>query len=153
MPNKPVTKLNDILSGKPIYLLPPIESIYHNLIPLAKLLPFPVYGLNWTHELDKMKSIKEIALHYENLLKFLEPKGDYNLLITNFGSFIALRMAYKKAPIKKIFVIDTLAMNQAIFNDEAKKYEFFEEGFKFIKRISTKTFVERFRNQIKDCNI
>ena len=147
--NEPIIKLNDISIGKPIYFLPPIESIYHNLIPLAKLLPFPVYGLNWTHEMEQYNNIKEIALHYTNLMKTIEPNGDYILLTTNFGSVIALRMAYKKAPIKKIFIIDTLLIKEKPCDDvNAKRHDFFKQGFRFIKRNVTRTFIERLTKEI-----
>ena len=145
--DEPVTKLNDVTSGKPIYLLPPIESLYADLIPLAKLLPFPVYGLNWTYEMEELTSIKEIALHYTNLMKMLEPKGDYNLLTTTFGSVIALRMAYKKAPIKKLFVIDTLLIKEAILQD-AERHELFEQGLRFIRRNVPQLFHDRLRDEI-----
>ena len=148
LPNQPLTKLNDVSTGKPIYFLPPIESIYHHLIPLAKLLPFPVYGLNWTNELEQMKSIEEFALRYDNLMKTLESNGDYNLLTINFGSVIALRMAYKKAPIKKIFILDSVINDQLDSDENTKNVEYFKKLSKFIEINSTKTFVERLRNQI-----
>ena len=145
--NEPVTKLNDVTTGKPIYILPPIESIYHHLIPLAKLLPFPVYGLNWTFEMEELKGIKEIALHYTNLMKTLEPNGNYTLLTTTFGSVVALRMAYKKAPIKKLFVIDTLLIKEAFLQD-TEGHELFEQGLRFIRRNVPQLFHDRLRDEI-----
>ena len=146
--NEPLSKLNDVSNGKPIYLLPPFESIYDQFIPLAKLLPFPVYSLNWTHEMEQYKDIKEIALHYTNLMKTLEPNGDYMLLATNFGSFVALRMAYKKEPIKKLFLIDTLLVKKTgAYDDEIKKHELFEEQFSYIKRNISPSLFERLKNE------
>ena len=148
--NEPITKLNNISSGKPIYLLPPIESIFHQFIPLAKSLPFPVYGLNWTHKVEQMKSIKEIALYYTNLMRKIEPNGDYFLLTYNFGSFIALRMAYNKAPIKKIFVIDTLLTKKIDYEDEVRRHELFEEQFSIIKANISELLFERMKNGISN---
>ena len=150
LPNEPITKLNNISSGKPIYLLPPIESIFHQFIPLAKSLPFPVYGLNWTHELEQMKSIKEIGLYYTNLMETIEPNGDYFLLTYNFGSFIALRMAYNKAPVKKIFVIDTLLTKKIDYEDEVRRHELLEEQFSIIKANVSQSLFERMKNYISN---
>ena len=146
--DEPVTKLNDVTSGKPIYLLPPIESLYADLIPLAKLLPFPVYGLNWTYEMEELTSIKEIALHYTNLMKMLEPKGDYNLLTTTFGSVIALRMAYKKAPIKRIFIVDTFSYGQAALGSNEQSSDSLDQILRFMNRNVPKTFQDRFKNDL-----
>ena len=145
--DEPVTKFNDATSGKPIYLLPPIESLYGNLIPLAKLLPFPVYALNWTYEMEQLKSIKEIALHYTNLMKTLEPNGDYNLLTTTFGSVIALRMAYKKAPIKKIFIIDTFSYGHSALGSE-QSLDSLDQLLRFINRNVPKAFQDRLKNDL-----
>ena len=59
--NEPFTKLNHVSTGKPIYVFLSVESIYHNLISLAKSLQFPVYGLNSTHEMSAFPSFQEIT--------------------------------------------------------------------------------------------
>ena len=121
--NELVIKLNNVESEKSIYILPPIESIFESLMPLIKLLPFPVYGLNWTYEMEKLKSIKEIALHYSNLMKILEPNGNYTLMASSFGSVIALRMAYKNEPIKKLIIIESDSIGPIDENDNQDLHE------------------------------
>lgn len=109
IPTEPITKLNSVNEGKPAHFLPPIEGIFSNLFPLIQLLPFPVYGLNWTNEMDDLKNIKEIALYYIQLLKSVQPKGNYDLITFSFGSVIGLEMCNKKAHINKLFVIDAFS--------------------------------------------
>ena len=147
--NEPVTKLNDVKSGKPIYILPPIESIFEGLMPLIKLLPFPVYGLNWIYEMEKLKNIKEISLYYSNLMKTLEPKGDYTLMTSSFGSVIGFRMAYKNEPIKNLIVIETDFMHEAINEeDDENSHEKFIKRIKFLKRNVPKLYHDRVMNEI-----
>ena len=150
--NEQVTNLNDIKSGKPIYVLPPLESNFDGLISLlslTKLLPFPVYGLNWTYEIEKLKSINEIALHYSNLMKTLEPKGDYTLMTTSFGSVIGFRMAYKNESIKNLIVIESDFMREALNEDEDEdSHELFIKRIKFLKRYVPKLHHDRLVNEI-----
>ena len=99
--NEPVIKLNNVESGKSIYVLLPIESIFESLMPLIKL----------------------IALHYSNLMKILEPNGNYTLMVSSFGSVITLRMAYKNEPIKKLIIIESDSIGPIDENENQDEYE------------------------------
>ena len=146
--NEPVTKLNDVTTGKPIYVLPPIESTFGSLIPLVQLLPVPVYGLNWTYEMENFENIKEIALHYQNLMKKLEPSGEYTLLTMSLGSVLGLRMAYKKAPIDKLFIIDTFISDKMFVSVEEEKNHVFDQMLRYINRNVPKSFRERIKAEL-----
>ena len=146
--NEPVTKLNDVTKGKPIYVLPPIESIFGNFSPLIQLLSVPVYGLNWTYEMENLKSIKEIALHYQNLMKKLEPSGEYTMLTMSLGSVLGLRMAYKKAPIDKLIIIDTFLNDKMFVDLEEEKHHVFDQMLRFINRNVPKSFQERIKTEL-----
>ena len=149
--SEPFTKLNNVKEGTPAYFLPPIEGIFSDLLPLIQLLPFPVYGLNWTHELDEMRNIKEISLYYMKLLKTIQPNGNYILLSYSFGTGIAMKMCFKKAPIKKLFIIDSFFSQKALIEAESSSGEGdqnFEMMFKFINRQIPKSFHSRIRNNV-----
>ena len=149
--NEPVTKLNNVTKGKPIYVLPPIESIFSNLLALIELLPVPVYGLNWTYEMENKKSIKEIALHYENLMKKLEPSGEYTLLTMSLGSVVGLRMAYKKSPINKLIIIDTFLNEKIFLSAEDEKHASFDQILRFLNRNTPSSFKERVKDEVYRC--
>ena len=152
MTNEQVNKLNDVKSGKPIYVLPPIESIFEGLMSLIKLLPFPVYGLNWTYEMEKLKDIKEISLHYSNLIKTIEPKG-YTLMTTSFGSVIGFKMAYEIESIKNLIVIEPDFMHETLNQDEDKdSHGIFSECINLLKRNVPKSYHERVLSELSKVN-
>ena len=148
MATEQVTKLNDATQGKPLYFLPPVEGMYSNLLPLAQLLPFPVYGLNWTYDCERFSDIKEVTKYYTELLKTLEPKGDYHLLTTSFGSAVALKMCHKKVPIKKLYVIDAFSMDAMVMDAESELNQSFDQCLRFVNRNVPKTFQERIKKEI-----
>ena len=154
IPNEPLTKLNSATEGTPAYFLPPVEGLFDNLIPLIQLLPFPVYSLNWTQEMESLKSIKQIALYYMKLMKNVEPKGKYNLLSFSFGSFVGLKMCYKKAPVNKLIIIDAFSFDKLkndleSWENETNEEKEFEQVLRFINRNVPKSFHERIKNDLK----
>ena len=153
IPIEPITKLNSATEGTPAYFLPPLEGIFSNLLPLIQLLPFPVYGLNWTHELESLKSIKQIALYYMKLMKNIESKDKYNLLSFSFGSAVGLKMCYKKAPVNKLFIIDAFSSEKVKsdlegLDNESEQEQPLEQIFRFINRNIPKTFHDRIKNDV-----
>lgn len=95
---------------------------------LAQKICRPVIGLNWTRQLNEMKSLKEIVNYYFELLRKLEPSnedGTYDLMVTSFGSLIAALMCKSKrmsARIKahRVAFIDLLPLNIEEMTDESR---------------------------------
>ncbi|XP_054161075.1 fatty acid synthase-like [Oppia nitens] len=108
IPNEQYTRLNNVTTGKPIYFLPPLEGIFASLEGLAQKLDRPVICLNWIREMENLKTIKEINRYYCNLMKVLEPKGDFDILGHFYGALLAMKML-KKAPVGKAVIIDMLS--------------------------------------------
>ena len=149
---EPVTKLNNITTGSPVYFLPPIEGIFDNLHEVISKLNNPVFGLNWTKEMDQnIKSIKEAAMYYIKLLKTLEPKGNYILGTFSFGTAVGIKMCYKKAPVKKMFIIDAFSSEKVVTDFELLENEevsSFEQILRFIDRNVPKSFHARIKNDV-----
>ena len=109
IPNESHSRLNNIKTGKPIYFLPPLEGIFASLEGLAERLNRPVIGLNWTKDMENLRSIKDITDYYTNLLKSIHPSGDYDIVGHFYGALIAMRMLKKRAPIGRAVIIDVLS--------------------------------------------
>ena len=108
IPSDRYTRLNNVISGEPIYFLPPLEGIFDSLLKLAQTMERPVIGLNWIRDMDPFSSPKEISRYFLDLMKTLEPKGNYDILGHVFGGLIALKML-KKGPVRRALVIDVLS--------------------------------------------
>ena len=108
IPSETHVRLNNVKTGKPIYLLPPLEGIFSSLEPLAERINRPVIGLTWCKHMDQLANIKDISNYYIDLMKTLEPHGNYDIIGHFYGALIAMKMI-KKAPIGKAVVIDMLS--------------------------------------------
>ncbi|CAG2109741.1 unnamed protein product [Medioppia subpectinata] len=108
IPNEAYTRLNNVTTGKPLYFLPPLEGIFASLEGLAAKVDRPVIGLNWVKDMEKLGSLKDISRYYTQLMKVLEPKGDYDILGHFYGALIAMKML-KKAPVGRAVIIDMLS--------------------------------------------
>ena len=108
IPSDAYVRLNNVTTGKPIYFLPPLEGIFSALEPLAEKMNRPVIGLNWLRDMENMRSLKEISRYYINLMKALEPKGNYDIVGHFYGALIAMKML-KRAPINRAVIIDMLS--------------------------------------------
>ena len=80
IPTESYTKLNSVTKGRPIYFMPPFEITFSAYESFAKKFDRPVIGLNWTKDVSKLETIKEINQYFSDLLNKLEPKGDYDLV-------------------------------------------------------------------------
>jgi hypothetical protein len=58
--------------------------------------------------MEKLGSLKEISRYYIELMKTLEPKGNYDIVGHFYGALIAMKML-KKGPINKAVIIDMLS--------------------------------------------
>ena len=69
IPTETYTKLNEVNSGKPIYFLPPIEITFSVYEELAKKFDRPVIAINWTKDMDKIETIKELTEYYSGTIE------------------------------------------------------------------------------------
>ena len=107
MPTEPYTKLNNVTKGRPIYLMPPFEITFSAYEKFAKKFDRPVIGLNWTRDVSKLETVKEINKYFEDLLKKLEPKGDYDLVGSLDGALLVAKQLMK-GRLRKGVIIDVL---------------------------------------------
>jgi thioesterase domain-containing protein len=122
--------------------LPIFEGIFSRLEDLAKKLKRPVFGLNWTRDMSELKTMKEISAYYRNLLKKLSPNGNYDIVGYSFGGFILSKM-FRKTPIGKAVIIDTLSQN--IINNETDNDE---EIFQIMYQVMCQDMPEVFKERI-----
>ncbi|CAG2165924.1 unnamed protein product [Oppiella nova] len=108
IPTDAYQRLNNVTTGRPLYFLPPLEGIFASLEALAEKIDRPVIGLNWLKDMEKLGSLKEISKYYTNLMKTLEPKGDYDIFGHFYGALICMKML-KKAPVGRAVIIDMLS--------------------------------------------
>jgi len=95
---KPITtpyeRLNEVVDGKPVFVIPPIEADFATVRPVASLLKRPVYGLNWVAELSKSTSIKQAAAHFIKVAASVPGQsGPLDLVGYSMGAVIAFEMS------------------------------------------------------------
>ena len=107
MPTEPYTKLNNVNKGRPIYFMPPIETTFSGYDTFAQKFDRPVIGLNWTRDVNKFETIKQINQYFTDLLKKLEPKGDYDLIGTLDGAIVVAKQLMK-GRLRKGVIVDII---------------------------------------------
>ena len=122
IPTETHTRLNAVKSGKPIYVLPPIDGIFPSLEPLTEKIRRPVIGLNWIRDLDKLSSVKEIYNFFKEsigsnclLIKVM------NVMATLDNGGLMIVKMIPKAPMSKALLIDCISdlhLNDKILTDE-----------------------------------
>lgn len=96
IPKEKYCRLNQIEKGKPIYFIPPIEGDFSLLKILADQIKRPVYGLNWTKNLNEFDSIEKVSKYFIDLIRIIEnnARSDcYNLVGYSFGTILAFEIA------------------------------------------------------------
>lgn len=113
--------------GKPIYCLPSLIGIFDLISIIAQKLNRPVYGLNWTHQLNTFGSLKQIVDYYYKLILETisnDPDNtDFDLLGMDFGALLAGLMCKNKnilsnLNINRIIIVDLLPVNLNQMIDE-----------------------------------
>ncbi|KAG8224696.1 hypothetical protein J437_LFUL006083 [Ladona fulva] len=97
MPTEVIVKLpsgnsKNNLDTKPLFVVHPIEGLVTALIPVARELQCPVYGLQCTADAP-LTSIKDLAAYYIKHMKKVCPYGPYRLCGYSFGACVAFEMA------------------------------------------------------------
>ena len=107
MPTEPYTKLNSVTKGRPIYLMAPIEITFSAYEEFAKKFDRPVIGLNWTRDVSKLETVKQINQYFTDLLKKLEPKANYDMIGTLDGAIIIAKQLMK-GRLRKGVIVDVV---------------------------------------------
>ncbi|XP_074599538.1 fatty acid synthase-like [Brevipalpus obovatus] len=114
IPKDLFTPLNNVASGIPVFLWPPIEGDFDSLLPIIKTLDRPVLGVNWTLECDQHDTIEELAA--SNLKKMIQnhPNQDsFDIMGYSFGGLIALEVAIQlqklmgRQAIRSLLLLDS----------------------------------------------
>ena len=76
----------------PVFMVHPIEGVVSALMPLAKLIKRPVYGLQCTEQAP-LTSVPDLASFYLKHMKSKQAKGPYTLVGYSFGACVAFEIA------------------------------------------------------------
>ncbi|CAG2108143.1 unnamed protein product, partial [Medioppia subpectinata] len=115
IPTESHTRLNAVTSGRPVYLMPTILLNFTMFEQLAQSLNRPVLGLNWTREMSKMTTIKELNQYFIKLLKQLEPNGGYDVVGYLDGAITCSKLLLT-GMTDKVLIIDVLSDER--FNED-----------------------------------
>ena len=103
--NESHSRLNNVMTGKPVYIMPPFEVTFSPHEELANKVNRPVFGLNWTRDMCGLKSLKEIANYYTELMKKLEPNRKFDCIGYLDGAYAISKMI-KKGMVNKAVIVD-----------------------------------------------
>ena len=103
--NETHSLLNNVKSGKPVYIMPPFEVTFSPHEELAIKINRPVIGLNWTRNMHKLMTLKDIANYYTELMKKLEPNGKFDCIGYLDGAYAISKMI-KKGMVNKAVIVD-----------------------------------------------
>ncbi|CAG2171310.1 unnamed protein product, partial [Oppiella nova] len=104
IPTETHTRLNNVEQGAPIYVLPPLEVSYLAFEELAQKVDRPVIALNWSREMSKLTTLKEVYEYYEKLLKSLSPNVKFEVLGYFDGAIICTKLLRKQLAYKAVIV-------------------------------------------------
>ncbi|CAG2103248.1 unnamed protein product [Medioppia subpectinata] len=108
IPTKTYNRLNAVTTGRPVYLMPTILLNFTMFEHLAQSLNRPIVGLNWTREMSKLTTIKELNQYFIKLLKQLEPNGGYDVVGYLDGAITCSKLLLKGMADKAV-IIDVLS--------------------------------------------
>ena len=143
MPSEKYTKLNNVTKGRSIYFMPPPELIFTAFEEFAQKFNRPVIGLNWTRDVSKLGTMKEINQYFTDLLKKLEPKGDYDLVGYFDGSVVVAKQVMK-GRVRKAVIVDVVH-DDKLFTEKVSEDLILEFFFNFFAH----EFPDVLRDKIK----
>ena len=120
VPTETHSRLNHVKTGKPIFFLPPLEGIFYSVEELAQKVDRPVIGLNWTKEMEKFVTLKEICNYFKDLMHILEPDSKHDILGQSYSALTAIKLL-RKAPVGRAVIIDSLSdikVEEELLNDD-----------------------------------
>jgi len=88
----PIVKLND-RAGVPLVLVPGALQSAEAFASLAKIVPFPVWALDWPMTSDGHDGLRSVARWAVEVLRKEQPEGPYFIGGHSIGGVLALEMA------------------------------------------------------------
>ncbi|EPQ51987.1 polyketide synthase [Gloeophyllum trabeum ATCC 11539] len=88
-----VVRLNDAKEGKPVFIIHGAGGGVLILQKMAKLLSFPVYGVQDTAEAPVTGTLRRLSSFYLQKIREKQPHGPYRLAGFSFGTAMALDIA------------------------------------------------------------
>ena len=105
-PTEATRRLNDVKTGKVIFVLPPIEGSFTRLMCLAEKINRPVIGLNWTKQFESVRTVEEAAALYKQIIEGIESDAhDHDVLAYSFGTVIAFQLSLI-CPVRNLILLD-----------------------------------------------
>ena len=83
--------------------------------PVCKHIHRPIIGVNWTEEVEKIASFKDMVAYFVHLIRQNYPEAQHDLMGYDFGGLIALEAAaqmqnsFGDAACTKLGLIESLA--------------------------------------------
>uniref|UniRef100_A0AAG5DUW7 Fatty acid synthase n=1 Tax=Anopheles atroparvus TaxID=41427 RepID=A0AAG5DUW7_ANOAO len=77
--------------ARPVFVVHAIEGVITALIPLAQVLPVPVYGLQCVAAAP-LESLESLAAYYIKQIRTVQARGPYTVVGYSFGASIAYEM-------------------------------------------------------------
>lgn len=108
---------------RPLFMVHAIEGVTTALLPLAALLPVPVYGLQCTAAVP-LDSIATAAAYYVKQIKTVQPKGPYAIAGYSFGGSIAFEMVSQLEKIGEkcqLVMLDSAPRYVSFYTEMAKQ--------------------------------
>ena len=126
--------------------MPPIETNFKTFEEFAKKFDRPVYGLNWTRDMNQFVTLKQINHHISDLLKKLEPKGDYDLVGYLDGATVVAKQLMK-GRVRKGVIIDIITDDRYL-TDKVSEEVALEMVFDTLSSETPDTFREKLKRDI-----
>ncbi|CAG2170549.1 unnamed protein product, partial [Oppiella nova] len=108
IPTDKFVRLNGVITGRPVYLMPTLFVSFSLFDELAHRLNRPVIGLNWTREVSKLSTLKQVSAYYVNLLKDLAPNGHYDV-VGYFDTIIVCTKLLLKGLTDRAVIVDVVS--------------------------------------------
>ncbi|CAG2108061.1 unnamed protein product, partial [Medioppia subpectinata] len=111
IPTETHTRLNAVTTGRPVYFMPTLSLNFTMFEQLAQSLNRPVIGLNWTRDMNKLTTLKQVNEYFVTLMKRLEPRGGYDVVGYLDGAFAASKLLLK-GWADKVVIIDVMSYDR-----------------------------------------
>ncbi|CAG2172487.1 unnamed protein product [Oppiella nova] len=142
IPSDPYVRLNGVTKGKPVYFMPTVLLNFSMFEELAQKLNRPAIGLNWTHEVSKLTTLKQILKFYQQLLNVLEPNGQFDVVGYFDGAIVCSTLLLKEMADKAV-IVDLIRDHR--FCDEKLTDDFLLE---FLLTVMSTEIPESFKDKI-----
>ena len=116
IPVEPIERLNKVTTGKPIFILPPIEGSFTLIGPLADKINRPLIGISWTRDFLEQESIEKVAQVAMKVIKSIEPQGPHDIMGYSYGAIVAFEISLK-CRVDNLFLLDSAPRQTRLWMD------------------------------------